>query len=153
MHTDRAAPARKPFVRSALAGAAATIADLAVLGLAVGLGIDPRVANVPALLVGATVQFVGNRHWAFDAARGGLRRQLGLFVLAEIVTLALNGVLFDAVARFVVLGAIGALVTRTIASSAVYLGWSYPVWKRIFVADASETEQGAGLVEIGDDVG
>jgi putative flippase GtrA len=149
--TDAATPGRAAFARSALAGAAATIADLAVLGLCVGLGMDARHANVPALLVGATVQFVGNRHWAFDAARGGLRRQLVLFALAEVVTLALNAFFFDLVDRAIVLGALGALVTRTLVSAVVYVGWSYPVWKRIFVA--SECEQPARLVEIDDDVG
>ena len=119
--------------RSALTGAAATLADLAVIALLVGaLGVSARVANLPALLVGAAVQFVGNRHFAFAGAPGSLRRQLVLFTLAEVVALTLNGVLYDLVARQIALGAVGAVLLRVLVSGAVFIGWSYPVWRRIF---------------------
>ena len=57
------------LLRSFLAGAAATVVDLAVLAFLVSvLGFDPRHANVPALVAGGIVNFLGNRHFAFRAA-------------------------------------------------------------------------------------
>ena len=64
------------FGRSVIAGAAATLADLGTLGVAIGLvGLSARQANLPALLVGATVQFIGNRQFAFES-RGCVKRQV-----------------------------------------------------------------------------
>lgn len=119
--------------RSLAAGAAATAVDMGVLVLAISvLGVSARWANVPALFAGATVQFFGNRHFAFDAARGSLSRQAGWFVLSELVTVALNGLGYDWVARTVSLDTIGALFVRGAISFSVFALWSYPVWRRIF---------------------
>jgi putative flippase GtrA len=138
---SRAALARlETFARSLLTGGAATLADLGVIAFAVGvLHASPAAANVPALLVGAAVQFLGNRHFAFRAAAGGLRRQLVLFAITEAVTMALNAALYHVVATHVVLSAPGAVLARAITTNAVFLCWSYPVWRRVFqpVAPAS----------------
>jgi putative flippase GtrA len=121
------------FARSALAGGAATLVDLGVIATAVGLfHVSPRAANVPALLAGAVVQFFGNRCFAFRAQEGSLPRQAALFVLAEAITLGLNGVLYHAVVTHVALGAAGAVIVRALTTNAVFVLWSYPVWKRIF---------------------
>ena len=128
------------MLRSALAGGAATLADMGVLAVLVGVvGVSARVANVPALLVGALVQFFGNRHFAFEAKSGSLSRQAGLFALAEVVTLLLNGVGYDLVARAVPLGTASALATRAAISFAVFGLWSYPVWRRIFQTPVPDT--------------
>ncbi len=134
----REAPARlATFVRSALAGGAATLADLVVLGVAVGvLHVTPRVANLPALLVGAAVQFLGNRHFAFRAGKGPLGRQALLFALGEAIALVLNAALYDGVARLVPLSAAGAVMARAVTTNVVFLAWSYPVFKRVFRAPA-----------------
>jgi putative flippase GtrA len=121
------------FLRSAVAGGAATIADLAVIAFATGvLHASPKAANLPALLVGAVVQFLGNRHFAFRAGKGSLRRQLGLFAAAEVVTLGLNAALYHVVASIFPLVPLTAVLARAITTNAVFLGWSYPVWKRVF---------------------
>lgn len=121
------------FARSALTGAAATLVDLAVIGVAVGgLHASPAAANVPALLAGAVVQFFGNRGFAFRARSGGLGRQAVLFLIAEAVTMLLNGALYHAVVHHVALGAGGAMLARALTTNAVFLLWSYPVWRRIF---------------------
>lgn len=134
------APERRPFtqraatfLRSALAGGAATLADLATLGLLVGFaGLTPRAANVPALLAGALVQFVGNRHFAFRAASGSLRRQLALFAVTEAVALALNAALYHAAAALAPPGVLGAVALRAVTTNLVFVFWSYPVWRRVF---------------------
>jgi len=138
------------FLRSAVAGGAATLADLACLGLLVGVvGLSPRAASLPALLVGAAVQFFGNRHFAFRAASGSLRRQVGLFALTEVVAFALNAALYDAAARALPLGAASAVLVRAVTTNAVFLLWSYPVWRRVFrghsgPARALSSEGGSG---------
>jgi putative flippase GtrA len=125
------------FARSALTGGAATLADLAVIALATGvLHASPKAANVPALLVGAVVQFFGNKHFAFRARGGDLRRQAALFVATEAVALVLNAALYHAVASFVPLVPATAVLARALTTNLVFLLWSYPVWKRVFAAPA-----------------
>jgi putative flippase GtrA len=116
-----------------MAGLAATGASLASLALLVHvIHLTPRQANIPALLVGAIVNFVGNRRFAFHAQKGKASTQLRRFVFVEIGTLAFNALLFDLALRlwpglkqwFLPLG----IVTNAI----VYFGWSYPLWHRVF---------------------
>ncbi|MFT3768969.1 MAG: GtrA family protein [Minicystis sp.] len=121
------------FARSALTGGAATLVDLGVIAFAVGILHAPAAAaNVPALLAGAGVQFVGNRHFAFRAGAGDVRRQAILFALTEAVTMLLNGALYHLVATHAALGPVGAVVARAITTNLVFVLWSYPVWSRIF---------------------
>ncbi len=125
------------FVRSAVTGGAATAADVVSLALCVGLlGISPRLANVPSLLLGALVQFVGNRHFAFRAKQGSLKRQIVGFLLTEAVALGLNGALYEMFAARLTLHTASAVVLRLVISSAVFLLWSYPLWRRVFRAPA-----------------
>jgi putative flippase GtrA len=127
------------FARSALTGGAATLVDLGVIAAAVGLlRVTPAAANAPALLAGAAVQFFGNRHFAFRPAagerrpRGSLTRQATLFAASEAVTMFLNFLLYHVVATHFALGAGGAVLARAITTNAVFVLWSYPVWRRIF---------------------
>ncbi|HEY8091354.1 MAG TPA: GtrA family protein, partial [Polyangiaceae bacterium] len=86
------------LLRAGIAGVAATASDLAALALLVSvLHVDARVANVPALLVGGLVNFLGNRHFAFRAKDGNLGKQVAGYTVVELVALGLNGVLYDAV--------------------------------------------------------
>lgn len=121
------------LARAGLAGAAATLSDLATLALLVSvLHVDARVANVPALIVGGVVNFVGNRHFAFRAARGSLVRQAVLYTAVEVVALALNGLLYDA-SLALIPGARGAYwLVRLATSHLVFLCWSYPLWRKVF---------------------
>ncbi len=123
----------RPFTRSALTGALATLVDLGMVALLVGvLRQKPEVASVPALLAGALVQFLGGRHFAFRAREGSLARQAMLFTLVEIGTLALNAALYHVVAVNVPLGVTGALIARLVTTNLVFVGFSYPLWKWAF---------------------
>jgi putative flippase GtrA len=124
------------FVRSVLAGSLATLADLGVLALLVSaFHIDPRVASSPALLAGGVTNFFANRHFAFRAQNGSLVRQAALYSLVEVVTLTLNGVLYDAALRTIP-GAAGAYwLVRLATSHVVFLVWSYPLWNKVFRPD------------------
>ena len=127
----------KRLLRAGGAGLAATLADLAVLTLLVsGLHLDPKIASFPALLVGGTVNFFGNRHFAFRAASGHLGKQAFGYTIVEIVALALNAVLFDAVLRLAPVTAGAYWLVRLITSHLVFLCWSYPLCRKVFRAPA-----------------
>jgi putative flippase GtrA len=129
-------PPRDPWrvVRALLAGGAATLSDLAVLALLVSaFGLAPRVASLPALLVGGAVNFVGNRHFAFKATRGSVVRQALLYTVVELLALAANGLLFELVMRALPPGLAWAYVpVRLVTSHVVFLAWSYPLWRLVF---------------------
>jgi putative flippase GtrA len=121
------------MVRSAAAGLAATGADLATLSiLVVGAHWPPRLANVPALLVGGIVNFVGNRVYAFHARGGNAALQAAGFTVVELVALALNGVLYDAVLRLVPAAGSVFWLVRLLTTNVVFLFWSYPLWHKVF---------------------
>jgi putative flippase GtrA len=122
------------LVRSFLAGGAATIVDLAVLAFLVSvLGFDPRHANVPALMAGGVVNFVGNRSFAFRATSGPLAKQIFGYTAVEIVALVLNGILFDLVMRMLPGHAAWYPLVRLVTSHVVFLAWSYPLWRLVFL--------------------
>lgn len=129
-------PPRDPLriLRALLAGGAATIADVATLALLVSVvGLAPRLASIPALIVGGVVNFVGNRHFAFRAAQGSLARQAVLYAIVELAALAANGLLFDVVMRLLPPGLAWAYVpVRLVTSHLVFLAWSYPLWRFVF---------------------
>jgi putative flippase GtrA len=122
------------ILRAFLAGAAATLADVAVLAVLVSLlGLSPRVANIPALVVGGVVNFLGNRHFAFRATSGSLAKQAALYTIVELAALAANGVLFDVVMRLLPTNLAWAYVpVRLVTSHVVFLLWSYPLWRFVF---------------------
>ena len=132
---DKETLARKVtrLLRAGIAGVAATAADLGALALLVSvLHVDARVANVPALVVGGVVNFVGNRHFAFRAKDGDVGKQVAGYTAVEVVALALNGVLYDAVLRADPHAAHLYWLVRLVTSHLVFLLWSYPLWRRVF---------------------
>lgn len=121
------------LLRSFAVGGAATAADLLVLFFCMqALGWSARGANLPALIAGGIINFHGNRTFAFRATEGRIERQATLFVLAELVTLALNGVLYDAVVRALQPSPPAAMIARLIVQNVVFLAWSFPVWRLVF---------------------
>lgn len=119
------------LIRAAIAGAAATLVDLGVLALLISaLHVDPRAANIPALLAGGIANFIGNRHFAFRAANGSLARQAVLYTVVEVIALALNGVLYDTVLRYA--PHLPYWLVRLVTSHVVFLCWSYPLWRGVF---------------------
>jgi putative flippase GtrA len=121
------------LLRAGLAGAAATLVDLAVLAVLVsGLGVPARIASVPALVLGGVANFLGNRHFAFRASRGSIARQALLYTAVEVVALALNGALFDLVLRTHPDAVHAYALVRLATSHLVFLCWSYPLWNKVF---------------------
>jgi putative flippase GtrA len=122
------------LVRAGIAGVAATLVDVGTLALLVSvLHWDARAASLPALVAGGVANFVGNRHFAFRAARGSLAKQAVLYTLVELIALALNAVLYDAVLRAWPVATHAYWLVRLATSHLVFLAWSYPLWNRVFV--------------------
>ena len=125
------------FVRGAGVGLVATVVDLLALAILVELvGLAPTIANVPALLAGAAVQFLGCRHLVFRAGAGSLRRQLGGFVFAEAATLLMNALAFH---LLVTLTPVPYALARPIGTFLVFAGFSYPVWHLVFAERKPQT--------------
>jgi putative flippase GtrA len=149
MRAGRLRRARGRFVtllRSCAVGAVATLVDLTSLFVLVsGLGLSPRLANVPTLIPGLLVQFFGNKFFAFRDYSPELRRQGALFLLVELGTFCLNVLLFH---LLVSLSSVHYLAARMLATGLVYLGFSFPLWGLIFretrPRDAHAPGDGAG---------
>jgi putative flippase GtrA len=118
------------LLRSAGVGVVATAVDvLMLLFLVRGCGLTAVQANLPALLVGITVQYLGNKYVAFgDTSRDHLR-QGSLFALVEVGTLALNAIGFHLMVTFT---RVPYPLVRILVTLAVYLGFSFPLWRLIF---------------------
>ncbi len=122
------------LLRSMLSGGAATVVDLLVLGALIEFAhVHAAIANVPAACVGALVSFWGHRSFAFRSM-GPWRRQLALFLVVEAGTLALNAGIFFLLTSRVPLFAQHYMLTRLLLSNIVYLAWSFPLWRLVFVA-------------------
>jgi putative flippase GtrA len=118
------------FLRSAATGGFATIADFATLTALVELaGLRPEVANVPSLLVGVMVQFIGHRSIVFAARGRPVGPQAAGFALVEAGTLLLNAVGFH---LLVAAAHMPYAIARATCSFFVYVCFSYPLWKRVF---------------------
>jgi len=119
------------FVKSLLAGAAATLTDFGVFFvLHNGLGVDALWATVPALITGAIVNFVGNRRYAFHAHRGKLTKQAQRFTIVTLIALGLNFLIFWGAHKL--LPSWPAWLMRVIIGNLVYLAWSYPMFQVVF---------------------
>ncbi len=119
------------FVKSSVAGGVGTLVDFGVFfALTTGLGLDPQWANWPGMLAGGVVNFVGNRRFAFHAHHGNLTRQAWRFTGVTMVALLSSAVLF----YFAVEAWPGVppWVLRLITSNVVYLGWTFPLFRRVF---------------------
>ncbi len=118
------------LTRTAIVGIFATLADLILLGLSVNRGwLTPLQANLPSLALGSLIQFLGNRYWVFKAKERPLGRQLSLFVIAEALAFALNGIGYDLLVRFT---PVNYIVARPLSVTLIFFGFSYPLWHWIF---------------------
>jgi len=118
------------FGRALIVGSGATLTDFSIFMTCVrAIDIAPATARVPALLAGACVQFLGNRTFTFRARAGSLSRQALLFLTFEALGFALNWTTFR-----VLLDRITFLppeLVTLLASFLVFVGFSYPIRRRI----------------------
>ena len=111
-------------------GLVASIMDwLSLVFFVKALNFTPQMANAPSLIVGSAVQFFGNRYFVFKATSQEIGRQATEFILVEALAFLLNGFLFYV---FVTWTPIHYTLARPLASFAVFLCFSYPLWKFVF---------------------
>ncbi len=123
-------------IRSVGVGAVGTVADLAALTLiATGLSFGPRLASPIALAIGLSVQFFGQKLFAFQDKRRAWGSQAALFLAVEGVAFLLNLALFDVAVRFL---PVPYLLVRVAVQFVIYAGVCLPLWSRIFVAHSGE---------------
>ena len=127
---SRVAGVVRRFSRSVVVGAVATAVDVGSLFFLVDvIGFAPVVANVPSLLAGAVVQFVGCRYFVFDGDGRSLLRQVLGYGAVEIGTLLLNGVAFHVLVSWT---PTPYALARPVGTFLVFALFSYPAWSRVF---------------------
>lgn len=115
------------FGRALLVGSAATLADFSVFETCVRLaGIAPGTARLPALVIGACCQFIGNRTFTFRAGAGKLSRQAQLFSCAEAITLVLNWGVFQLLLAHLPSSVPPELISF-LGTFLVFIAFAYPV--------------------------
>jgi putative flippase GtrA len=121
------------FVRSAGAGAVASVADLVTLTALVSFaGSSPRAASVPALVVGGVVMFFGQKYWAFRSHAGRTGREAVLFGLVQIGGLVLTAILYELVMRTVPGATRYYIAVRLVTTNVVWVAYSFPLWHLVF---------------------
>jgi putative flippase GtrA len=114
------------LLRSSLVGILATASDLSTLLLLIHVaGFSSQAANVPSLLPGLVVQFVGNKFFAFEDRSRAIVKQGVLFLTIEGIAFGLNVLAFH---LLVSLTPIHAILARLLGTNVVYLGFSFPMW-------------------------
>lgn len=118
------------FSRALIVGGCATAADFLLLTTLVRLaGVSPAYARAPALVLGATIQFLGNRTVTFRAQRGRLSRQAKLFLLFETITLCLNWSFYQGLLRL--LPQVPPELLSFAGTFLVFVSFNYPLRHRV----------------------
>ena len=116
--------------RSGGVGLIATAVDLGALTLFVSVfGVAPRLASIPALVLGIAVQFAGNKFFAFRNRSSAWLEQLGQFLGVEALGFVANATLFDLLVSHT---SLPYLPLRILTTSIVYFSICLPLWSRIF---------------------
>ncbi len=114
------------LLRSSMVGLCATASDLITTTVLVRLcDFSKRQANIPGLIPGLVIMFIGNKFFAFQDQSKNVVKQGGLFLLIEAIALGLNVLLFD---RLVVWFDLHETLARLIGTNITYLGFSFPMW-------------------------
>jgi putative flippase GtrA len=123
-------PALLTLLRSAGVGILATATDLGALAILVSVaGVSPRAASIPALVLGISVQFFGNKLFAFGDRSKDWLRQGAQFLGVEALGFVANLVLYDLMITHTHLP---YLAVRMLTTSLVYFCICLPLWSRIF---------------------
>jgi putative flippase GtrA len=118
------------FARALVVGSGATLVDFSIFTTCMRVAkIAPTSARLPALVAGASVQFLGNRTFTFRAQAGSLTRQAKLFLAAELFTLGLNWSTFRLLAPRI--RALPPEIVGFIGSFIVFVTFAYPMRKLV----------------------
>ena len=144
-----AVPAPKPswwqrlkvLLKSSAVGLAATASDLLTTTLLVRcFDLTKQQANIPGLVPGIAVMFIGNKYFAFEDSSRKVLRQGALFLAIEAVAFALNALFFHLLVTW---WDWHELLARLLSTNITYLGFSFPMWNwLVFQLPGTKTEAG-----------
>ena len=125
-----------PFVRNTLTSIFTTALDFGTLtGLVELAHVDYVVATFVGTVVGATSNFIINRHWSFAATHVAWHGQALKMLPVQAGSSALQTLGVWLFTRF---GRVPYMASKLIVSVLVYLGWNYPMNKHFVFASRGE---------------
>ena len=118
------------FTKSGITGLVATAVDyLALILLVEWLNVPVEWASIPALLLGAAIQFLGCKYYAFESYKVSAAHQLFPFAIVEVFTLIFNALVFHLLVKVFL---IPYTLARPLGTFLVFCSFSYILWAQIF---------------------
>ncbi len=112
-----------------MVGTIASVADMSTLVTLVQLfNVKPEIANIPSLMMGSTLQFLGNRQVVYRS-NGVVKLQLFTFICGELLSLSMNATGYYLLVTHT---SIHYALARPIVSAVIFTCFSYPLWRYIF---------------------
>jgi putative flippase GtrA len=126
-------------LKSALANAAATLADFAAASLLFhALLLHSATATAAGCAVGAVTSFVLSRGWAFEATGAAALPQLARYSVVSLLTMVLNA---GGVTLLLELG-VSFPVAWAVARCVIFAAWSYPLQRDFVFVDTGSSRSG-----------
>lgn len=114
------------LLKSSGVGLAATVSDLGTTTLLVRcFGWSKQMANIPGLVPGIVIMFIGNKYFAFEDKSKKVLRQGVVFLVIEAVAFGLNALFFHLLVTW---WDWHELLARLLSTNITYLGFSFPMW-------------------------
>ena len=114
------------MLKSSGVGLAATASDLGTTTILVRcFDVSKQMANVPGLVPGIAVMFIGNKYFAFQDKSQKVVKQGMLFLAIEAVAFGLNALFFHLLVTW---WNWHELLARLLSTNITYLGFSFPMW-------------------------
>ena len=122
------------LLRSGGAGVLATVAQFGTLWLLVAFGgMDPVRANVPSLVFGSVVMFLGQKYFVFEArAASRLWLETLLYAIVQVVGIALTSWLFKVFLAFSPRLEPHYVLVGLVVNNVVWLFYFFPLWHFVF---------------------
>lgn len=118
------------FAKSGLIGIVASLTDMGILTLLVQFaGLPPHLAVIPSAISGSTIQFLGQRKFAFESKSEKVGTEAKWFIAGEMGSWLISaGILF----LFTKFTSIHYTIARILTGAIVFAVYSYPIWRLIF---------------------
>jgi putative flippase GtrA len=145
MPASRATSRLRAPLRFGIVGVANTATGLAVIAVALAVGLGDVPANALGYAAGLAQGFVLNRRWTFQRAAAPLGRQIARYLAAFVPAYGLNLLVVTA---FVSAGVVGNPLTHLLAV-AVYTGAFYLLCARYVFRDAASAAAGDARPRLG----
>ena len=114
------------LLKSSAVGLVATACDLGTTTLLVRVfDFTKQQANLPGLIPGLAVMFIGNKFFAFEDKSKKVVRQGVMFLVIELIALGLNVLFYHLIVTYLDWHEV---LARAVGTNVTYLGFSFPMW-------------------------